>query len=227
MLKKGMNALAPLTGTIIYLSYPWNSKSFILLHNACLQVYSTWTWMSLSYALYMKGFHVERNYYMSDPWINTLVFYFYLSKYYEYLDTFILYAKGKEPIFLQKYHHVGAVLCWHICWINNVDATLYASLVNSFIHSIMYLYYFLHEIGVKLTTIKPYITYLQMLQFVSGFTSIYYWYPIESDTNKLCIIFFLIYNLGLIVLFSKFIRDTYMVKSKPRQLSDASVSKTQ
>jgi hypothetical protein len=36
---------------------------------------------------------------------------FYISKYYEFLDTWVLVMKGKAPSFLQIYHHVGCIFC--------------------------------------------------------------------------------------------------------------------
>ena len=204
-----MDILAPLAGTYIYMSYPWNGKTFIITHNIFLHLYSVWTFFSLLNAVSEKGLHFEQSYYMNDPWINRLIFYFYLSKYYEYLDTFIIYAKGKTPIFLQKYHHIGAAICWHLAWIYKVDAVIFASLANSFIHSIMYLYYLLIILKVNLNLIKPYITYLQVIQFLAGFMSVYYWFPIETPWNKGVISIFLIYNLGLLILFLKFIKDNY------------------
>ncbi|ETO22438.1 GNS1/SUR4 family protein [Reticulomyxa filosa] len=35
---------------------------------------------------------------------------FYLSKFYEFVDTWIVILRGKRPLFLQVYHHTGAVL---------------------------------------------------------------------------------------------------------------------
>ncbi len=51
-------------------------------------------------------------------WNEGLAFYgwiFYLSKFYEVLDTFIILAKGKLSSTLQTYHHAGAMMCmgWH------------------------------------------------------------------------------------------------------------------
>ena len=37
--------------------------------------------------------------------------FFYLSKFYEVLDTLIIVAKGKRSATLQTYHHAGAMLC--------------------------------------------------------------------------------------------------------------------
>ena len=47
-------------------------------------------------------------------WNEGLAFYgwlFYLSKFYEVLDTAIILAKGKKSSTLQTYHHAGAMMC--------------------------------------------------------------------------------------------------------------------
>ena len=47
-------------------------------------------------------------------WGEGLAFYgwlFYISKFYEVLDTFIILAKGKQSSELQVFHHAGAMLC--------------------------------------------------------------------------------------------------------------------
>jgi hypothetical protein len=206
-----MDLAFPLAGTFLYLSYPWNGSTFIILHNLALHLYSVWTFCSLTYRVSQLGLVVDHSYYMADTQINLLVFYFYLSKYYEYLDTFILYAKGKQPIFLQKYHHCGAVICWHIAFYYKVDAIVMASIGNSLIHSIMYLYYLLTFLKFNTRPVKKYITSSQIIQFFIGFTS-FFWFPVETFENKVVITLFLMYNTGLIVLFSQFMYKTYYLK---------------
>jgi hypothetical protein len=208
-----MDLLAPLAGTVLYVSYPWNSKQFIILHNLFLQLFSTWTFVSLSHALLTKEFRIESQYYMNDPWINQVVFYFYLSKYYEYLDTFILYSKGKTPIFLQKYHHIGAAIVWHLGWRFKVDSMVFGSLINGFIHSLMYLYYFLTTLNIRVPLIKPYISYLQLTQFVVGTIIGFIWFPYETYENKIITIITLLYVAGNFVLFVKFVQDNYQTKT--------------
>lgn len=47
-------------------------------------------------------------------WNEGLAFYgwlFYISKFYEVFDTFIILAKGKKSSLLQTYHHAGAMMC--------------------------------------------------------------------------------------------------------------------
>jgi hypothetical protein len=73
-------------------------------------------------------------------WNEGLAYYgwiFYLSKFYEVLDTFIILAKGKQSSVLQTYHHAGAMLCmWAGMRFMSAPIWIFV-LVNSFIHSLM------------------------------------------------------------------------------------------
>lgn len=73
-------------------------------------------------------------------WNEGLAFYgwlFYLSKFYEVVDTFIILAKGKKSSLLQTYHHTGAMLSmWAGIRYMSPAIWLFVAL-NSFIHTIM------------------------------------------------------------------------------------------
>lgn len=101
-------------------------------------------------------------------WNEGLAFYgwlFYLSKFYEVIDTFIILAKGRKSSFLQTYHHAGAMLCmWAGIRYMSPPIWMFV-LVNSFIHTIMVSlnlpiktavadYYSTHSICVSLSTLK-------------------------------------------------------------------------
>lgn len=62
---------------------------------------------------------------------------FYLSKFYEVVDTAIILAKGKKSSTLQTYHHAGAMMCmW--AGIRYMAAPIWIfALVNSGIHALM------------------------------------------------------------------------------------------
>lgn len=77
---------------------------------------------------------------MGRMWNEGLAYYgwiFYISKFYEVLDTFIILAKGKPSSTLQTYHHAGAMLSmW--AGVRYMSAPIWMFvLVNSFIHSLM------------------------------------------------------------------------------------------
>jgi len=62
---------------------------------------------------------------------------FYLSKFYEVLDTLIIIAKGKRSPTLQTFHHAGAMMCmW--AGIRYMSPPIWMFVfINSFIHSLM------------------------------------------------------------------------------------------
>lgn len=73
-------------------------------------------------------------------WNEGLAYYgwiFYLSKFYEVLDTLIILAKGKFSSTLQTYHHAGAMMCmW--AGMRYMSAPIWVFvLFNSFIHALM------------------------------------------------------------------------------------------
>jgi hypothetical protein len=63
--------------------------------------------------------------------------FFYVSKFYEVVDTLVIVAKGKRSPTLQTYHHSGAMLCmW--AGIRYMSPPIWMFVfVNSFIHTLM------------------------------------------------------------------------------------------
>ncbi len=174
-----------------------------ILHSFALFVYSAWTCVnafsivSTAYAGYTNKGMSAWDAYMamscdedSSLWqeanLGFWVGHFYLSKYWEFLDTWILHLTGKKPILLQTYHHAGIViLMWSFVVSRNTACALTTTVLNSGIHTVMYLYYTLtalkwpsyqvtdKETGV-VKTIEPIrkldfiITACQLTQFVCG-----------------------------------------------------------
>ena len=114
---------------------------FSICHNLFLQAFSFYSFIHLLNAFIHNPVYAKPHYYFNMPGVENVLFWFYVSKYYEFIDTFILYAKKREPIFLQKFHHMGASILWHLGYVYKLDAIYFASLLNSGVHSIMYLYY--------------------------------------------------------------------------------------
>ncbi|KAL8760807.1 MAG: hypothetical protein Q9184_003030 [Pyrenodesmia sp. 2 TL-2023] len=107
-------------------------------------------------------------------WNEGLAFYgwlFYLSKFYEVLDTFIILAKGKNTAFFQTYHHAGALFCvWSGIRYMSPPIWMFV-IVNSGIHTLMYAYYTLNHLGIRVAQgLKSTLTTLQIVQFVFGAT---------------------------------------------------------
>ncbi|KAF7545494.1 hypothetical protein G7Z17_g9135 [Cylindrodendrum hubeiense] len=109
---------------------------------------------------------------MGRMWNEGLAYYgwiFYLSKFYEVLDTFIILAKGKLSSTLQTYHHAGAMLSmWAGMRYMSAPIWMFV-LVNSFIHALMYFYYTLTAFSIRVPTpVKRTLTSMQITQFLVG-----------------------------------------------------------
>ena len=206
-----------------YLAYPKELRInpsllyfLSVAHNGLLVAFSAWTFVSLSQILYNDGIVFQHNYYFQNPHFDKVIYLFYISKYYEFFDTFLLYLNGKSPIFLQKYHHIGAVVCWHLHYHYKVDCVWIPSIANSFVHTIMYSYYLgcLLKIN-QVRFIKKYITSLQLAQlFIPNFICLYYYIPpVETIFNYNLIKIFVGYVSVLVVLFSQFYYTNY-IKNK-------------
>ena len=191
--------------------------NFSLVHNLGLHVFSLYTFTTLFSVLLNKGISSESGFYFNSPGVKWLLFWFYISKYYEYVDTMILYAKKKQPIFLQKFHHVGATFVWHLGYIYEFEGVYFASLINSGIHTIMYGYYFLSlfdNIRPMINRYKIYITSAQVVQLGFGFVALpWFYYNKESLLIQRIIIVFDVYIVCLILLFLNFMIKNYSKKN--------------
>lgn len=217
--------ITPIIGTTLYIyvssilkkMHPSLEKTaskplyyYSITHNAALAAFSFYTFVSLSRIMMEQGIVAGHKYYMAQPYVKNLIFWFYLSKYYEYFDTFLLCVKGRNPIFLQKYHHVGAAVCWHLCYSYDVDMGVFATILNSFVHSIMYSYYWMTLLKWNIRGMRMYITMAQMAQLVGGgMAGLYYYYPVETGWNYRIIVFFNMYIAGLVYLFGEFMVVNY------------------
>ena len=201
-----------------YVAYPKQFRinptllyNLSVIHNGVLVVFSSWTFLSLSQILYNDGIVFQSNYYFQNQRFDSIIYWFYISKYYEFFDTFLLYLNGKTPIFLQKYHHIGAVICWHLCSVYKVEGIWMATILNSFVHTIMYSYYLgcLLKIN-KVRFIKKYITSLQLCQLIPQPVCLYLY---NNDENYNILLFFTFYTVGLVMLFGRFYYLNYIKKA--------------
>ncbi|EFY90736.1 GNS1/SUR4 family protein [Metarhizium acridum CQMa 102] len=145
--------------------------AFVVFHNVLLAVYSAWTFWGMLSGMRRS---IPSSTQMGRIWNEGLNYYgwiFYLSKFYEVLDTFIILAKGKFSSTLQTYHHAGAMLCmW--AGMRYMSAPIWVFvLVNSFIHALMYTYYTLTAFSIRVPmVIKRTLTTMQITQFIVGAT---------------------------------------------------------
>ena len=119
---------------------------------------------------------------------------YYLSKYYELLDTIIGLLRGSRmPNFkIQVYHHVVVIfMAW--AWCQTGQSLQFIGLLfNTFVHVVMYMYYAasagrwleILEITTWKKTIKMTTTRLQIIQFMTSFVCIVYSMFIEMNRSE-------------------------------------------
>ena len=193
----------------------------VALHNLLLAIFSAtcaWnSWPIVVQHLYQYG--VWDVY--CDPygrlWHNGLGAWstiFYLSKYYEFLDTWILILKGKPASFLQVYHHAGIVLAMYGGVASQSSWLLFVVLLNSIIHTFMYLYFLIKTLAPRVEIQSAqYLTMAQIAQFFLGIVStigvLYMGNACDTQSSRFSLGFLHVYGLGLIALFVLFANQKY------------------
>eukprot|EP00523_Entomoneis_sp_CCMP467_P003367 CAMPEP_0168752464 /NCGR_PEP_ID=MMETSP0724-20121128/18400_1 /TAXON_ID=265536 /ORGANISM="Amphiprora sp., Strain CCMP467" /LENGTH=284 /DNA_ID=CAMNT_0008800715 /DNA_START=86 /DNA_END=940 /DNA_ORIENTATION=- len=144
---------------------------------------------------------------------------FYLSKYYEFVDSWVLVLKGKTPSFLQVYHHTGICFCMWIGTLSQSSWLIYVVLLNSVIHTLMYTYFLIKTISPS-TEIKQakYLTRAQIGQFFTGiicsFAILFLGDSCNSAGSRLGLWCMQFYGYGLVALFASFAKKKYSSKKK-------------
>jgi fatty acid elongase 3 len=106
-------------------------------------------------------------------------FVFYLSKYYELIDTVFLVLRKRDLSFLHVYHHAIVLM---VCWLamnQQIVMGWFTCFNNASVHVLMYYYYAEQARGSGPIWWRRYLTSMQMVQFVLDCTTslpyIYFW----------------------------------------------------
>ncbi|XP_072744134.1 very long chain fatty acid elongase 4-like [Anoplolepis gracilipes] len=158
---------------------PYSLKTFIKLYNIIQIVLNAWlVYDYIDAELFtntslMCPVVLDYSYNYTTMRLRNWLWYFFLLKILDYVETgvFILRKKNNQVSRLHLYHHVTTLI---VAWINLrylvIGPTALICLINSFIHVIMYTYYFLAVWGPKIQKailpMKQWITISQMVQFV-------------------------------------------------------------
>ena len=97
--------------------------------------------------------------------LNWITYIFYLSKFYELIDTLLIVVRDKPLIFLHWYHHVVTLLIVYVGLVDQMSLQWVPVITNAGVHIIMYYYYYLTA-NKQSPWWKKYITQLQIVQFV-------------------------------------------------------------
>lgn len=240
---------APIIGGLTYLSViyylqskvkrPYVLKIPTLIHNLFLCILSLVMLICVLINVYdigmRKGFFYT---YCDDPHhpLGTMrsgpipfwCWVFYVSKFYEMLDTVLLVLKKKPLMLVHVYHHfIVPFLMWAMQ--ESLTTSHWILLAeNCIVHTFMYYYFFMHTLGYEMWW-KKYLTQLQIIQFFFGMMCT--WAPFfavkvfrtwECSGEVWAVAFGQLVGLTFMVLFTSFYFRTY----KPRQLAEGEQKRT-
>ncbi|CAH2074983.1 unnamed protein product, partial [Iphiclides podalirius] len=205
---------------------PFNLEKVIMLYNAAQVVSCAYTFVNglrLGWGWHYKWVCEPVDFSNSSRALEVahLVYFYFILKIVDLMDTifFILRKKFNQVTFLHVYHHTGmALLIWGaVTYYPGGHGTL-VGVINSFVHVVMYSYYFLTVAfpSMKRTSWwKKYITQLQILQFL--FTIIHMCSIIfkpDCAYPRWIALVFLPQNVFMLVLFIDFYINVYVRKPK-------------
>jgi len=205
---------------------PYPIKFFYNVSQIFLCAYMT---IEAALLAYRNGYGICCNAYDSEnPPLANLLWMFYVSKIWDFWDTIfiVLGKKWRQLSFLHVYHHFTIFLFY---WLNanaQYDGDVYLTIVlNGFIHTVMYTYYFicLHTRDPKTGKSLPIwwkssLTSMQLIQFVSMMSQATYLLThskCSGHSYRITATYF-VYILSLFFLFAQFFVSSYMKPKKKK-----------
>ncbi|KAJ3154644.1 hypothetical protein HDU89_007882 [Geranomyces variabilis] len=158
-----------------------------------------------------------------DGPLSWYLYLYYLTKFYELADTFILVLKKKPLIFLHWYHHAIVILMvWS--WIHyGIVFSALGTIANTGVHVFMYYYYFRSSLGGRVW-FKRYLTALQIVQFGTSFVlaAPYVYYHFQKGcVGGPAFVGSMLVNFSFLLLFVQFYKGAYSSRSsKTKQVKE-------
>lgn len=174
-----------------------------------------------TYSFFCKG--AEDN--VTGFWYMLFVY----SKFAEFGDTIFLILRKRNIMFLHWYHHVTVLLMAWIVFVENSAVGPFFGGVNVFIHSLMYTYYALQTVNIRLPKIISMIlTMMQTTQMLIGLVVVYMTHAFGSrgcNSSKVVTICASIMYGSYFLLFARFFVQSYLLKPCSRPAATCSKNK--
>lgn len=163
-----------------------------------------------------------------NPPLGNLLWLFYVSKVWDFWDTIfiVIGKKWNQLSFLHVYHHTTIFLFY---WVNvniNFDGDVFLTvLLNGFIHTVMYTYYFIcmHTKDPKTGKSLPIwwkssLTMFQMIQFVCMMTQASFLFITKCPNAPAAVRnLYFFYIFSLLILFAQFFVQSYGKKPSKKK----------
>ncbi|XP_063431011.1 very long chain fatty acid elongase 7-like isoform X2 [Mytilus trossulus] len=205
---------------------PIDLKKILLVYNIGMVGLSTYCFLEFNFAGWLAGYSLgcEPVDYSRSPQALRMLnvcWWFYFSKFIELLDTifFIMRKKFNQVSFLHVFHHAIMPFSWWfgVKFVAGGFGTFH-SMLNSFIHLVMYTYYGLAALGPqyqKYLWWKKYMTSMQIIQFILVTIHSVQLLFIDCNYPKFFVYLIGLYAVMFMIMFANFYVNTYK-KSKPK-----------
>eukprot|EP00246_Nothoceros_aenigmaticus_P013604 TRINITY_DN476_c0_g1_i2.p1 TRINITY_DN476_c0_g1~~TRINITY_DN476_c0_g1_i2.p1 ORF type:complete len:290 (-),score=23.59 TRINITY_DN476_c0_g1_i2:270-1139(-) len=168
---------------------PFLLQTLVFLHNSFCFLLSLYMCVGIIYEAIRTKYSIWGNAYNPKQVpMARLIYLFYMSKYFEFLDTIIMVLKrnARQITVLHVYHHYSISLIW---WVISHHApggdAYFSAALNSGVHVFMYFYYLVSALlrnnekaRRKYLFWGRYLTQLQMTQFMVNMVQA--WYDLRS-----------------------------------------------
>jgi fatty acid elongase 3 len=219
-----VSGLYLLTLAILPRAVPFaRSRLFVLIaaaHNLALSLASARMFVGIAGAVYRAAASGNISSTVCNPAGSEMapefthwLFIFYVTKFWELLDTAVLVLRGKQLSLLHVLHH--ACVPWEIySWLDSKMAVgVWGMLANSGVHILMYSYFAAALLGIRVPWKKA-ITGIQIVQFCASFASLIPWFHLHRTTPGGCtgspgLVVSCLCNGAFLLLFVRFYVQTY------------------
>ncbi|TPX37517.1 very-long-chain 3-oxoacyl-CoA synthase [Synchytrium microbalum] len=185
-----------LSGKQIMKNYqPFVLKVPIFLHNLIMSVASAILFVLIMEPLIPMLYERGLNYSVCNkeaytPRLELLYYFNFLFKIWEFIDTAFIVLRKRPLEFLHVYHHSATALMAFMFVVKPQSSLWFYILINLFVHVLMYYYFAVTALSIKIWW-KKYLTTMQIIQFVVD----------------LALIGFLVYNVFAADLFPWIVTD--------------------
>ncbi|XP_078656359.1 very long chain fatty acid elongase 4-like [Branchiostoma floridae x Branchiostoma belcheri] len=207
---------------------PFNLKTIIIPYNFALVGLSAYMFYEFLVTAWLSGYSLKCqpvDYSTNDLPMRMarVCWWFFFSKVIELMDTvfFIMRKKSNQVTFLHVYHHCTMIINW---WLGVKYVAggqpFFLAMLNSFIHTVMYLYYGMAAIGPHMQKYlwwKRYLTSMQLMQFVAILTHTTVNFFSDCDFPQGFNIAVMAYMVSLIILFGNFYYQEYVKRARQKK----------
>ncbi|CAH1119094.1 unnamed protein product [Phaedon cochleariae] len=203
---------------------PFQLQRTLLVYNFCQVIFSSWIFYGFASSGWLTGeysFRCQPKDTSNSPHSITMAratYWYYVSKLTDLLDTvfFVLRKKSKQISLLHILHHgLMPIGCWVVAKYSPSGQVTFVGLLNSFVHIVMYSYYWLSALGPEVRKYlwwKKYLTGLQITQFIIIIIHTSQPLFLDCDFSKIISAWIALETCLFLVLFGNFYRDAYKRK---------------